>query len=109
MKKYALMTVGLLILCAVSSGCRSSSASSCWTRNGSRVPYQAANSAPANAYPMEDVIYAAPTSAPSYASINPCVPNACVPNACDPCAATCAPNCAGTSSSGYSHGVLPGM
>ena len=103
MKKYILTAVILLAVCAISSGCRSS-ATSCWTRNGSRVPTQVyAN--PVNTYPVEEVIYAAPSAV---SQCNACTPNACVPACAAPACDPCGPTCSGTSGARYGQAVLPG-
>ena len=82
MKKYFILSALLLIAAFVVTGC--SSMSSCFTRNGSRVPTLSSASTgaaiaefPVSA-PVEQVIYSSPMN-----QCNPCTP-ACS-NPCDPC------------------------
>ena len=74
-------------------GCRSS-ASSCFTKNGSRVPSQACQSslaAPTVAAPVyqpEQIIYTSAAGQCDPCTPAACTPATCAPNACDPCGAT---------------------
>ncbi|MDO5580878.1 MAG: hypothetical protein Q4G69_07060 [Planctomycetia bacterium] len=98
MKKNLIFAALILAIAGFALGCNSS-ASRCFTKNGSRVPSQTYNNAapatvPAPVYPVENVIYSSPAS-------NTC--NPCEPNACDPCNS-------GRTTSGYPGGtVLPGL
>lgn len=104
MKKFVVVCSLAMLVSMVGCGC--GSMSSCWSRNGSRVPVAAGAgtpvSAPAISAPIMDgqMVYSS--------GCNPCAP---VSNACNPCgAATCgACDPCGSSSSGYPMGgTMPG-
>ncbi len=106
MKKSMIICAILLLSLVTAIGCKSA-ASNCFTRNGSRTPVSTNSMSGTNqalvsppTYPMENVIYAAPTAG----SCAPCTPNACTPvsGACDPCGAN-------TTGASYPQSVLPGI
>lgn len=92
MKNCLLLSAFLLTAVLMAAGCRSS-ASNCFTRNGSRVPVSNASQTVSNqVYPVENVIWSSSACTPCAA--NACQPCAaancqpCAPNACDPCGAS---------------------
>ncbi|MCF0233651.1 MAG: hypothetical protein HUK22_01580 [Thermoguttaceae bacterium] len=109
MKRTFIISLVCLFAATFVVGCKSGS--SCFTRNGSRVPFAAADdttsvgaavapvavagngyAAPASASPYNEVMMMQATSATS--ACEPCAPSACTPcspcNPCDPCSATTA-------------------
>ena len=106
MRKLIVVCSLALLVSMVGCGCGTGAMSSCWSRNGSRVPVASGYGTPVNAPAASTIMDAQMV----YSSgCNPCsaVTNACNPcstqpacNPCDPC---------GTSSSGYPMGgVMPG-
>lgn len=104
MKKCLIFSAFLLAAVLMTTGCRSS-ASNCFTRNGSRVPSNVASqTVPSQVYPVENVVWSSP-------ACQPCAANACQPcaaNACQPCAANACDPCGSTSRSGYAS-PMPGL
>ena len=108
MKKLLAFSLIVLLASPIFVGCKSGT--SCFTRNGSRVPILGGSSASAyddsavasaapsgarvvNAYPTNEVVMMNATNA--YSQCDPCAPSQC--NPCDPCS----PTRGGTTASGY--------
>ncbi|MBR0224858.1 MAG: hypothetical protein IJL92_02240 [Thermoguttaceae bacterium] len=124
MKKVLTFSLIVLLASPMFVGCKSGT--SCFTRNGSRVPilgssassdYSAAPVAAStgtpvvNAYPTNEVMMM--NAASAYSQCAPCAPTQCEPcaptqcNPCDPCSPSGAR--AGTTASGYPAGSYSGL
>jgi hypothetical protein len=117
MKKVLTFSLIVLLASPIFIGCKSGT--SCFTRDGSRVPI-IGSSAPldydagpvavtgtrvVNAYPTNEVMMM--NAANAYSQCEPCAPSQAVCNPCDPCSPT-GGRAVGTTASGYPAGVYPG-